>query len=233
MPDTAIVEIRPAVGGDEAKIWAADLLRMYLKYAASQNWQASQIDDYTLRVQGAGAFDQLRHESGVHRVQRVPETEKRGRIHTSTATVAVLPAIQTHEVTVNPADLEWQFYRASTHGGQNVQKVSTAVRLIHRPTGIAVTSERERYQERNRELAMELLRAKLWEKEEEKKEREVAGYRSAIGRGRRSEKIRTYNYARDQVNDHRIGKKFRLESIIEGDLEKMLEQLTQKLIKKS
>ncbi|MFC1727807.1 peptide chain release factor-like protein [Patescibacteria group bacterium] len=223
--NTAIIEIRAAAGGDEAKLWAKDLMRMYLKYAASLKWESTQIDDLTLKIKGEDAFDRLKTESGVHRVQRVPVTEKRGRIHTSTATVAVLPQIRASEIDVNPSDIKWQFYRASSQGGQNVQKVSTAVRLIHQPSSIVVTCERERFQERNRELALELLRARLWEQEERKKEREVAGYRTAIGRGMRSEKIRTYNYPQNRVTDHRIKKKFRLEDIIEGKLEKLLNLL--------
>ena len=223
--NTAIVEIRSAAGGDEAKIWAQDLMRMYLKLAQSKKWQVTQIDDSTLMIKGENAFDKLKTESGVHRVQRVPVTEKRGRIHTSTATVAVLPKVQETEVKINPADLEWQFYRASTQGGQNVQKVSTAVRLRHKPSRLVVTSEQERYQERNRELALQLLRARLWEREEKQKEKEIAGYRSAIGRGMRSEKIRTYNYPQNRVTDHRIKKKFRLEDIIEGKIDKLLNLL--------
>jgi len=222
---TAIIEIRAAAGGDEAKIWAKDLRRMYLKYAASQNWQATPLSDQSLRIKGEGVFEKLKKESGVHRVQRVPTTEKRGRIHTSTASVAVLPMIPESEVNINPGDLEWQFYRASSHGGQNVNKVSTAARLTHRPSGIVVTSEQERYQQRNRELALELLRTKLWEKGEQKKEQEIAGYRSAIGRGMRSEKIRTYNYPANRVTDHRIKKKFRLEDIIDGKLDRLIKFL--------
>jgi len=178
---------------------------------------------------GLGVFDELKNESGVHRVQRVPVTEKRGRVHTSTATVAVLPEIKETEVNINPADLEWQFYRASTQGGQNVQKVSTAVRLIHQPTGIVVTAQQERFQEQNRNIALELLRAKLWEKEEEKKLREIANYRSPIGHGMRSEKIRTYNFPQNRVTDHRIGKSWgNLEAIIDGNLDKITKLLQQK-----
>jgi len=154
-------------------------------------------------------------------------TEKHGRIHTSTATVAVLPLVQESEINIRPDELEWQFYRASSQGGQNVQKVSTAVRLIHKPSGIVVTAEKERFQEQNRRIALDLLRSKLWEKEELKKEQTIAGYRSAIGRGMRSEKIRTYNYPQNRVTDHRINKKFRLEDIIEGKLEKLLSLLNQ------
>lgn len=224
----AYIEVRGATGGDEAKIWAIDLLRMYMKFAAKRNWKTSQIDETTLLVSGEGVFDLLKKESGVHRVQRVPVTEKRGRIHTSTATVAVLPEIKESEVHINPVDLEWQFYRASTQGGQNVQKVSTAVRLIHGPSGIVVTSEQERYQEQNRNIARELLRAKLWEKEEERKMAEIADYRSPIGRGMRSEKIRTYNYPQNRVTDHRIKKSWgNLDAIVDGNLDKVVKFLKQ------
>lgn len=222
----AYIEIRGATGGNEAKIWAKDLLRMYMKFAAKRGWKFSQIDEKTLLLNGENVFDLLKKESGVHRVQRVPVTEKRGRVHTSTATIAVLPEIKDSEVNINPGDLEWQFYRASTQGGQNVQKVSTAVRLIHRPSGIAVTSEQERHQEQNRNIARELLRAKLWELEEEKKMVEIAGYRSPIGRGMRSEKIRTYNYPQNRVTDHRIKKSWGdLDSIIDGNLDKVVKLL--------
>jgi len=220
----AYIEIRGATGGDEAKIWAKDLSRMYIKFAAKRNWKATQIDETTLLISGDGIFDLLKNESGVHRVQRIPVTEKRGRIHTSTATVAVLPEIKESEVHINPSDLEWQFYRASTQGGQNVQKVSTAVRLIHKPSGIVVTSEQERHQEQNRNIAKELLRAKLWEREEEKKMAEIAGYRSPIGRGMRSEKIRTYNYPQGRVKDHRVNKSWHmLDEIMNGNLDKIVQ----------
>ena len=159
----------------------------------------------------------------MHRVQRVPMTEKSGRIHTSTATVAVLPELGDYEIKVNPMDLDWQFTHASSHGGQNVQKVSTAVRLRHRPTGIVVTAQSERYQAQNREIALSLLRAKLWEQEEVKKEQVIAGYRSPIGRGMRAEKIRTYNFLQDRVTDHRLKKNFHhLEAILEGELRKII-----------
>lgn len=226
----AYVEIRPAAGGDEAKIWATDLLRMYLKYATKNNWKVQQVAEGTLIITGENAFDLLKNETGVHRVQRVPATEKRGRIHTSTATVAVLPEIKEAEIKINPADCDWQFYRASTQGGQNVQKVSTAVRLTHKPTGLVVTSEQERYQEQNRNIALELLRAKLWEREEEKKMAEIADYRSPIGRGMRAEKIRTYNYPQNRVKDHRIGKSWNnLDSIIDGNLGKIVMKVGKEL----
>lgn len=219
----AYLEIRSATGGDEAKIWATDLLRMYMRYAEKKGWSYSSIDEQTILLKGEGAFDLLKNESGVHRVQRIPVTEKRGRIHTSTATVAVLPEINKEQIRLNSEDIEIQFFRSGGHGGQNVNKVSTAVRLTHKPTGIMVTSQQERHQEQNRIIAEELLRSKLWEIEEAKKEKEIAGYRSAIGRGMRAEKIRTYNYPQDRITDHRINKKLgNLQSIIDGDLDKLL-----------
>ncbi len=220
----AYIEIRGATGGDEAKIWRSDLLRMYLKYANKKGWKVTTIDEGTLLVKGPKAFDMLKNESGVHRVQRIPITEKRGRIHTSTATVAILPEIKEAEVYINPDDLEISFYRSGGHGGQNVNKVSTAVRLVHKPTGLVVNVSEERFQQQNREIAINLLRSKLWEKEEERKEKEIAGYRSLIGRGMRAEKIRTYNYPQNRVTDHRIGKSWgNLDSVIEGDLDKIIQ----------
>jgi len=225
--DTAIIEIRSAAGGDEAKIWADDLLRMYLRFAERQGWKNQIIDKGIIRIEGLGVYSSLKHEAGVHRVQRIPATERYGRIHTSTATVAVLPEIPESQIRLNPQDLSWQFYRASSQGGQNVQKVSSAVRLVHQPTGIVVTSEQERTQEQNRKIALELLRSKLWEQEELKKESTIAGYRSVIGRGMRSEKIRTYNFPQNRVTDHRLKKSFyNLDSIIDGDLAKIIGSFT-------
>lgn len=225
--DVAIIEIRPAAGGDEAKIWADDLLRMYLRFGEKQGWKTQAIGKGVIRVQGSNAYELLKNEAGVHRVQRIPTTEKYGRIHTSTATVAVLPEIPESQIRINPQDLSWQFFRASTQGGQNVQKVSSAVRLVHQPTGIVVTSEQERTQEQNRKIAFELLRAKLWEQEELKKESIIANYRSVIGRGMRAEKIRTYNFPQNRVTDHRLKKSFyNLENIIDGDLTKILNSFT-------
>lgn len=220
---TVYIEVRPGTGGQEATIWAADLLRMYTRFAARADWKVTQVDDGVIRVTGVGVFEKIKNEAGVHRVQRIPKTEKRGRIHTSTATVAVLPEIPEKEVVINPNDLEWQFFRASTQGGQNVQKVSTAVRLRHKPTGIVVSAQQERFQEQNRKIAQDLLRAKLFEREEEEKMRTIAGYRSVIGRGMRAEKIRTYNFPQNRVTDHRIGKSWKnLEAVLGGELEKIV-----------
>jgi len=223
------IEVRAATGGDEAKIWANDLLRMYLRFANKKNWKVSIISDDVLRLSGENVFNLLKNESGVHRVQRIPTTERHGRIHTSTATIVVLPEITEKEIKISPADLDWQFFRASTQGGQNVQKVSTAVRLIHKPTGIIVTAHEERFQEQNRKNALDLLRSKLWEKQEEEKKTKIAGYRSVIGRGMRPEKIRTYNFPQNRVTDHRVKKSWgNLETIMDGSLEKVVE-LTSKL----
>jgi peptide chain release factor 1 len=227
---TAYLEIRGATGGDEAKNWGDDLLRMYIRYAVKKGWKLIQMDDKTVRISGPGVFDLLKNESGVHRVQRVPTTEKRGRIHTSTATVAVLPEIKENEVQINSGDLEWSFTRAGGHGGQNVNKVSTAVRLVHKPTGIVAEAREERFQEQNRIIALSLLRSKLWERQEEEKLKTIAGYRSVIGRGMRSEKIRTYNYPQDRITDHRLKKSFgNLETVVDGSLEKILD-LTSKIV---
>jgi len=221
-PQKVYLEVRGATGGDEAKIWASDLTRMYLRYAARRGWKVSFLDDNTLLISGFGAWDGLKNEAGVHRVQRIPATERRGRIHTSTATVVTLPEIKESGVKLNPNEVEIQFFRASSQGGQNVQKVSTAVRLTHKPTGIVVTAQRERFQEANRKIAFDLLRAKLWEKAEEEKMRTIAGYRSVIGRGMRAEKIRTYNFPQNRVTDHRLGKSWgNLEKIMEGELDKI------------
>lgn len=225
-----ILEVRSAAGGDEAKIWASQLLRMYTRFANSQGWKVIQLDEGVLKITGNGAYQALEKESGVHRVQRIPKTERYGRIHTSTATVAVLPQIEQNQISLNPADLEWQFFRASSHGGQNVQKVSSAVRLIHKPTGLIVTSQQERSQEQNRVLALELLRSRLWEQEELKKEKTMAGYRSAVGQGMRAEKIRTYNFPQNRITDHRINKSWgNLDEIIEGKLDKVVAVLKQSI----
>lgn len=222
--DITIIEIRGAAGGDEAKIWADDLLRMYLRFAEKQAWQVKNLGQRVFKIKGKNVYQILKKEAGVHRVQRIPTTERHGRIHTSTATVAVLPEISTDQIKINSQDLEWQFYRASTQGGQNVQKVSSAVRLIHRPSGIVVTCEQERFQEQNRKIALDLLRAKLWQKEQEKKQSQLTNLRrEAVGRGERSEKIRTYNFPQNRVTDHQKGKSWHnLDSILDGNLDKVI-----------
>ncbi|PJE69886.1 hypothetical protein COU97_02800 [Candidatus Shapirobacteria bacterium CG10_big_fil_rev_8_21_14_0_10_48_15] len=221
--DIAILEVRAAAGGDEAKIWAHDLLRMYLKYAERQGWKAELLDQNILRLKGPKVYLLLQHEAGVHRVQRIPTTEKHGRLHTSTATVAVLPEVDETAIFINPSDLEWQFYRASTQGGQNVQKVSSAVRLIQKSTGLTVTCEQERTQYQNREIALQLLRQKLWDRQQAAKASQISQQREAIGRGMRSEKIRTYNYPQSRITDHRLNKKFyNLDKILEGELERII-----------
>jgi peptide chain release factor 1 len=221
---TAYLETRGATGGDEAKIWAGDLYRMYFRYAVKKGWKVVPLDETTLKISGLSVFENLKNESGVHRVQRIPSTERHGRVHTSTATVAVLPEINQNQVQINPVDVETQFFHSSSKGGQNVQKVSTAVRLIHKPSGIVVTAQNERFQEQNRLAALSLLRAKLFERQEAEKEKTIAGYRSPIGRGMRAEKIRTYNFPQDRLTDHRLKKSWgNLEAILEGNLDKILE----------
>jgi peptide chain release factor 1 len=228
--NTIYLEVRGATGGDEAKIWAEDLYRMYFRYSLKKGWKITTVSENVLQMTGQGVWEELKNESGVHRVQRIPTTERHGRIHTSTATVAILPEIKEGEININPQDVEMQFFHSSSKGGQNVQKVSTAVRLIHKPTGIMVAAQTERFQEQNRKIAYDLLRAKLWEKQEEEKEKTIQGYRSVIGRGMRSEKIRTYNFPQDRVTDHRIKKSFgNLEGIMNGSLEKITALTSQQL----
>lgn len=220
----AYIETRGGAGGDEAANWANELLRMYIRFAGKRAWKVTEVDPGVIRVKGQGVFDLLKNEAGVHRVQRVPQTEKRGRIHTSTASVAVLPEVTDKEVTINPADIDWDFHRAGGHGGQNVNKVSTAVRLTHRPSGIVIEARTERFQEQNRINALNLLRSKLFERQEEQKVKTIAGYRSVIGKGMRSEKIRTYNFPQDRITDHRIGKSWgNIETIMEGSLDKIVQ----------
>lgn len=202
-----ILEIKGAAGGDEASIFAEELLRMYMRFAERKGYKAEFLEDKVLKISGKGAFNFLKYESGVHRVQRVPKTEKKGRIHTSTVTVSVLPELQDIDLHINPEDISFEAFRSGGHGGQNVNKVSTAVRLIHKPTGLTVVSSAERSQIQNREIAMTLLRSRLWEMEIEKQQKEYASLKATqVGRGMRNEKIKTYNFPQDRLTDHRMGK---------------------------
>jgi len=224
------IEVRPGAGGEEAKIWANDLLRMYSRYASAKDWQVKPVGDAKIKITGERVNESLKYEGGVHRVQRIPETESRGRIHTSTATVVVIPEMGQVTISIDPNDLEWQFFRASTQGGQNVQKVSTAVRLIHKPTGIVVESQRERFQEQNRRLALKKLEEQLEARQQSQHQAQVNQFREVIGEAERAEKIRTYNYPRNQVIDHRIDKKWQdLENIVDGKLKKVIKSLQSRL----
>ncbi|MBI2622613.1 MAG: PCRF domain-containing protein [Candidatus Levybacteria bacterium] len=200
-----ILEVKGAAGGDEAKIWAQELLRMYARFSALKNFKLEQLDENIIKISGPQTFGTFKYEAGVHRVQRIPETEKRGRIHTSTATVSVLPELEDIDLHINPEDIEFEAFRSGGHGGQNVNKVSTAVRLKHKPTGIVVTCQTERSQSQNRELAFSVLRAKLWEAEVEKQHKEISSLKSTqVGRGMRAEKT-------ESTNPGTILKKFSME----------------------
>lgn len=215
----AIFETKGAAGGDEAKLWAEELLRMYSRYAELNGLIVEHIDDQIIKIGGNNVFGKLKYEAGVHRVQRTPTTEKRGRIHTSTATVSVLPELEDIDLHISPDDIEFAAFRAGGHGGQNVNKVSTAVRIVHKASGIVVTSQSERSQNQNREIAMKLLRAKLWEAEIEKQHSEISSLKATqVGRGMRSEKIRTYNFPQDRLTDHRINQSWHnLPNILDGE----------------
>jgi peptide chain release factor 1 len=224
--DTAIIEALPGVGGEEAKLWAKELLLSYIRFAQKNNLKFNYIDNSIVKIKGANVFNLFKNETGVHRVQRIPTTEKRGRVHTSTAIIVVLPIIKSSEYKINQNDLEWQFYRSGGHGGQNVNKVSTAVRLTHKPTGIVVSASQERYQEANRKIAFDLLMSKIYQYQEEKKKGMMHSYVKDLGQGERAEKIRTYNFPQNRLTDHRVEKSFHnLEDVInQGRWEKIFKR---------
>ena len=232
-----ICEIRAGAGGDEAALFAGTLYRMYSMYAERKHWKIEVLNEnetglggykeISFMVTGKGVYSRLKFESGVHRVQRVPETEASGRIHTSTATVAVLPVVEDVQIEINPADIKLEVFRASGAGGQHVNKTSSAVRLIHIPTGIVAECQTERSQTQNREYAMKLLKSRLYEVEKQKRDSELANERkSQVGSGDRSEKIRTYNYPQGRITDHRIGLSiYQMENFLNGDLDEMIDNL--------
>lgn len=232
------IEIRAGAGGDEAAIFAGDLLRMYIRYAETQGWKTELVDEnrigiggfkeVILAVRGQAAYSRLKFESGVHRVQRVPVTEASGRIHTSTATVAVMPEIDDVDITLDERDLEITSTFSSGPGGQHMQKNATAVRIVHKPTGIMLKIQTERSQTQNKRLGMAILQSRLQEMEEEKQNAAVAAERrSQVGSGERSEKIRTYNYPQNRVTDHRVGySSYNLTAVVDGDLDQFIDRLT-------
>ena len=234
---SVIMEIRGGVGGEESALFAHSLYRMYSMYAAQKGWsielmnyadtELGGIKEADFVISGRGAYSRLKYESGVHRVQRVPETESGGRVHTSTATVAVLPEMDEVDVQINPADIEMQVYRASGAGGQHVNKTSSAVRLIHKPSGIVVACQEERSQVQNREKCMRMLASKLYEIEQEKLESQVTGMRrSQVGTGMRNERIRTYNFPQGRVTDHRIGLTlYKIDAVMDGAIDELIDAL--------
>ena len=232
-----ICEIRAGAGGEEAALFAGTLFRMYSMYAERKHWKLEIVNEnetgiggykeISFMISGKGAYSRLKFESGVHRVQRVPETEANGRIHTSTATVAVLPVVEDVEIEINPSDIKMEVFRASGAGGQHVNKTSSAVRLIHEPTGIVVECQTERSQFQNREYAMKMLKTKLYDMEKQKQDSEVRNARkSQVGSGDRSEKIRTYNYPQGRITDHRIGMSiYQMDDFLNGNLDEMIDNL--------
>ena len=234
---SVIVEIRGGVGGEESALFAHSLFRMYSMYAARKGWtvellnynetELGGVKEADFVINGRGAYSRMKYESGVHRVQRVPETESGGRVHTSTATVAVLPEMEEVDVQINPADIEMQVYRASGAGGQHVNKTSSAVRLIHKPSGIVVACQEERSQVQNREKCMRMLASKLYEQEQQRVESEVTGLRrSQVGTGMRNERIRTYNFPQGRVTEHRVGLTlYKIDSVMDGDLDEIIDAL--------
>ena len=234
---SVIMEIRGGVGGEESALFAHSLFRMYSMYAAKMGWRIELLNyndtelggvkEADFIVEGRGAYSRLKYESGVHRVQRVPETESGGRVHTSTATVAVLPEMEEVDVQINPADIEMQVYRSSGAGGQHINKTSSAVRLIHKPTGIVVACQEERSQVQNREKCMRMLASKLYEMEQSRVESEVTGLRrSQVGTGMRNERIRTYNFPQGRVTDHRVGLTlYKIDAVMDGDLDEIINAL--------
>lgn len=227
LPKELILEVRAGAGGDEATLFAQELLQMYKRYAESQGWSVKIIEDLILEIKGKTAFNLLKYETGVHRVQRIPETEKMGRVHTSTASVAILPIRKKVKFEVNPAELHMEFSRAGGKGGQNVNKVETAVRILHVPTGIDVRATAERSQAANREMAMTILMAKLEAlKEEQEAKKFSANRKGQIGTGDRSEKIRTYNFPQDRITDHRVKESWsNIHNILNGKLDPIIDYL--------
>ncbi len=227
-PNEIILEARAGAGGDEASLFALELVAMYERYAENKSWSAKHLDEYTLEIKGRDVYKLLRFETGVHRVQRIPATEKNGRIHTSTASIAILPIRKNSKIIINPADLEMEYSRSGGAGGQNVNKVETAVRLIHKPTGIDVRSTSERSQLGNREKAMSILISKIQMLQDEEEAKKYSGDRKAqIGTADRSEKIRTYNFPQDRVTDHRIKQSWsNIPGIMSGNIDKIIEAMS-------